>query len=49
MSPNVIAIIILVSSFFILMCLRLGVGFSMGIASILTMRYLGLSIESVRC
>jgi len=47
MSVNVIAIIILVGTFFLLMFLRLGVGFAMGISTILTMLYLKLSISVV--
>ncbi len=47
MDTNVIAIIILVGSFFALMVMRLGVGFSMGVATILTMMYLKLNISVV--
>lgn len=40
MSTSALAIIILVVSFFVLMIIRLGVGFSMGLATIITMGFL---------
>ena len=47
MSQATIAIIILISVFFILMILRLGIGFSMAVATIITMKYLKLNISVV--
>lgn len=43
MDTNTIAIIILVGTFFALMLMRLGVGIAMGVATIVTMMYLGMT------
>ena len=47
MGTDTTAIIILVGGFFLLMFMRVGVGFAMGIASIATFIYLRLPLELV--
>lgn len=47
MTQASIAILILVVTFFVLMFLRLGIGFSMAVATIVTMKYLNLNISVV--
>lgn len=44
MSSEIIGVILLVSVFFLLMILRVGIGFAMGISTIVTMTYLNLPI-----
>ena len=47
MNSNIIGVIILVSVFIILMVLRVGIGFAMAGATIITMMYLRLPLEMV--